>query len=648
MRGLFFPACATLALMAAPQTGLAAPTRSAPVAQPIASTIPVAQDIAWPGGTMQLEVDATDTERRILSVRQTIPVKDGGPLVLLFPDWLPGQHAPRGQIEKLAGLRFTVDGQPIAWRRDPLDMHAFHLALPAGSRTVVAHFQFLAPTVGNQGRVSMTDSLLNLQWNNVSLYPAGYYTRRIPIQARVTLPKGWTAATTLKSTREGDTVSYEATDYETLVDTPIYAGLHSRTIDVGNDAQLSLFADTPDELQPTPEQIAAHRKMVAEAVALFGARHYDRYTFLLSISDTLGGIGLEHHRLSENGVQPGYFKRWPEALGDRDLLAHEFVHSWNGKYRRPELLWTPDFKTPMQGDMLWLYEGQTQFWGYILSARSGMMSKDETLDMLATIAGRLDLVRGREWRPLTDTVLDPVISARRPKAWVSWQRNEDYYNEGLMIWLEADAIIQRETNRAKSLDDFAKLFFGMNDRDWGVLTYKRQDIVAALNAVVPYDWATFLQDRIDRTTSEVTKAGFTLGGYRLSYGVLPNKAIAAVEAADNLVDQSFGPGLIVANDGTVQSVIWESPAFKAGMTVGSKILSVNDMDFTPQRFRDAIAGTLTNKKPVSLIVKQDKRYRTIPLAYSGGLRYPRLEKIGEGPNSLDRLLTGRTGGTPLN
>ncbi len=308
MRGLLFPASATLALLLAPQISLAAPTRSAPVAQPIANTIPVAQDIAWPGGTIQLEVDATDTERRILSVRQTIQVKDGGPLVLLFPDWLPGHHAPRGQIEKLAGLRFTVDGQPIAWSRDPLDMHAFHLALPAGSRTVVANFQFLAATATNQGRVSITDSLLNLQWNNVSLYPAGYYTRRIPIQARLTLPKGWTAATTLKSTREGDTVSYEATDYETLVDTPIYAGLHSRTIDMGNDAQLSLFADTPDELQPTPEQIAAHRKMVAEAVSLFGARHYDRYTFLLSISDTLGGIGLEHHRLSENGVQPGYFK----------------------------------------------------------------------------------------------------------------------------------------------------------------------------------------------------------------------------------------------------------------------------------------------------------------------------------------------------
>lgn len=640
---LTLPASAVLAQDQPP-----APLRSAPVAQPILSTVPEARDIAWTSGALKLEVDATDTDRRILRIRQTIPMSTGGPLTLLFPEWLPGHHAPRGQIEKIAGLSFTTaDGQPLRWRRDPLNVYAFHLSVPEGAGAVIASFQFLAPTAGNQGRIVMTDSLLNLQWNSVSLYPAGFYTRRIPIQASVTLPEGWTAATALDKEREGNTVRYEETDYETLVDSPIFAGLHTREVELAPDVRLSIFADTEEELKATEPQIELHRRMVDEAVALFGARHYDRYNFLLSISDKLGGIGLEHHRLSENGVPIGYFTQWERALGDRDLLAHEFVHSWNGKYRRPEMLWTPDFATPMQDDLLWVYEGQTQFWGYVLSARSGMLSKAETLDALAAIAARLDNTKGRTWRPLIDTTYDPIIAARRPKAWSSWQRSEDYYNEGLMIWLEVDAIIQRETDGARSIDDFAKTFFGMNDRDWGVLTYNRQDVIETLNGIVAYDWDALLRERLEQTNTEVTKAGFDLGGYTLIYGSVPNSTIRTGETVGKYVDQSFGTGLIVGEDGVVRTVVWDSPAFKAAMAVGDTITAVGDTEFSADAFRDGVRAT-AQQRPLTVTVRRDKRYRTITLDYSGGLRYPRLEKSQEGPTSLDRLLSARTGEAPVN
>jgi len=629
--------------------GLPAPAqpveRSAPTALPIVRTVPVARDVAWPRETIRLEVDATDTQRRVIAVRETIPV-GAGPLTLLFPEWLPGNHSPRGAIDKIAGISFaTADGRTIAWERDPLSVYAFHLSVPEGTQAIVASFQFLAPTSGDQGRIVMTDSLLNLQWNSVSLYPAGYYTRRIPIQASVTLPDGWSTAGAVRGTQSGNVVTFEQTDYETLVDSPIYAGRHRRVIALSPQVDLQVFADDPAELAATPEQVGKLRALVSQAVALFGAQHYDHYDFLLSISDTLGGIGLEHHRESENGVRPGYFTKW-DALISRDLLAHEYTHSWNGKFRRSDILWTPDFATPMQDELLWVYEGQTQLWGYVLSTRSGMLSKAEALDALAAIAARLDLAKGRTWRPLDDTTNDPVISQRRPKAWPSWQRSEDYYNEGLMIWLEASAIIARESGGTKNLDDFARAFFGMNDGDWGVLTYNRQDVIDTLNQVQPYDWAGFLRARVDEPTQDVTKAGFTLGGYRLTYGDTPNVMIKAGEANGKNIDQSFGAGLVVAQDGNVQNVIWDSPAFRAGLTNGAKIVAVNETEFSTDLLRGAIAATRDGRHPLSLLVRQDKRYRTITLDYSGGIRYPRLEKIGEDESSLDRLLAPRASDKP--
>lgn len=627
-------------------TALAAPLlaqdaiRSKPAALPVNSGAPIPKDVPYPGGTIRLEVDASDTTQRIFRVKETIPVAQAGPLTLLMPEWLPGNHAPRGAIEKLTGLTITANGQPVAWKRDPLNVFAFVIDVPQGATEVVAQFQFLSATQGNQGRVVVTPKMLNIQWESVSLYPAGYYTRQIPIQATVTYPAGWQAATALRGTKTGNAVAYETIDYEALQDSPVFAGRYFKPVDLGSNVTLNIVADDADELDFKPDQIAKHRKLVAEAGKLFGAYHFNHYDFLLAITDEMGGIGLEHHRSSENQVEPGYFKSWDkdDALLDRNLLPHEFTHSWDGKFRRPDLLWTPDFNVPMQDNLLWVYEGQTQFWGYVLGARSGLFTKQQTLDAYAHIAAKLDTAVGRQWRPMEDTTHDPIISARRPKGWPSWQRSEDYYNEGLMIWLEADAIIAKATRGKKGLDEFAKAFFGINPGDWGQVVYNRGDVIKTLNDIAPYDWAGFFQKYVDSPTRETPKGGFILGGYNLVYGEEPGAYTKAAEGANKMTDQSFGIGAIVKNDGEVTAVIWDSAAFKAGLTVGAKILAVNGDEFSGDAWKAAIKA----KRPVQIILKQDKYYRTLTLDYSGGLRYPRLEKTGGGDGSLDRLLQPRT------
>ncbi|CAN5390645.1 M61 family metallopeptidase [soil metagenome] len=615
--------------------------RSKPVAIPLPEmTAP--KDVPYPGGTIKLDVDATDTVQRIFRVKETIPVAASGKLTLAMPAWLPGNHAPRGQIEKLTGLVFTANGKVLPWIRDPLDVFSFTIDVPSGVKNVVAEFQFLSATAGNQGRVVVTDKMLNLQWEAVSLYPVGYYTRQIPVQATVTYPDGWQAATALRGKKTGSTIAYDTIDYEALVDSPVFAGQYFKAVDLGQNVTLNMVADNPGELIYTPDQMAKHKKLVDEAVSLFGAKHFDHYDFLLAITDEMGSIGLEHHRSSENGVDTGYFPKWNDGVGERNLLPHEFTHSWDGKFRRGETLWTPDFKTPMQDNLLWVYEGQTQFWGYVLGARSGLYSKQETLDAYAHIAARLDTTRGREWRAMEDTTHDPIMSARRPKGWSSWQRSEDYYNEGLMIWLEADAIIRQQTRGAKGLDDFAKAFFGIKPGDWGQVTYNRQEVIDTLNGIAPYDWAGFFKTRVDMPTREVTKNGLTMGGYRLVYGDTPGAQTKQAEKALKGVDQGFGVGLLVKNDGDVAGVIWNSAAFKAGLTVGTKVLAVNGREFSGDAFKEALTLAKDPKRPVELIVRQDKNFRTIKLDYSGGLRYPRLEKTGAGDGSLDKLLVPRT------
>ena len=609
-------------------------------------TIPAPQDIAFPG-TMMLEVDARDHDQGIFRVTQTIPVTGAGRLTLLYPEWLPGNHAPRGEIEKLAGLEFSAGGQKLAWVRDNVDVYAFHVTVPDGISELTAKFQFVSATMDSQGRIVMAPSMLNLRWHQVSLYPAGHYVRQIAVAPTAIYPDGWQAASALRpKSTTGSTVVYEKTDYDTLVDSPVFAGQYFQTHELTSRVHLNIVADDAKFLQPRKEHIAQHSALVREAEALFGSHPYDRYDFLLALTDEMGGIGLEHHRSSENGVNREYFTDWDSGPGRRNLLPHEIVHAWNGKYRRPAGMWTPDFRQPMRDNMLWVYEGQTQFWGYVLGARSGLYSKQDTLDALAAIAADMDLRVGRTWRPLVDTTHDPIIAARRPKPWTSWQRAEDYYNEGLLLWLEADQIIRRESKGRKSLGDFARSFFGGRNGDWGVRTYEEKDVIDALNAVQPYDWTAFVAERVHRTSSEAPKNGIALGGYRLIFVDTPSAYILAGEKRHKQMDLSHSVGLVMGGKGMIKSVVWDSPAFRAGLKSGLTISAVNGTAYSDEALKQAIEQNRGQDSRIEIFAKNGEAYHNFMVDHSGGLRYPALEKItGEGADQeggIDRLLQPKT------
>ena len=629
MRQRLLPLC--LALV--PVLALAA--NSAPTAQAINDNLPPVRDVAFPG-TITLAVDARDVTRGIFQVTEKIPVT-AGPLTLLYPEWIPGKHRPFGQLPNLVGLAIKADGKLLAWRRDPVDVFAFHLEVPAGVAVLDVSFQFLAPTDSAQGRIITTPDLLNLQWESVSLYPAGHYVRQITIAPAVKLPAGWKAATALDvAGAEGDTIRYQPVSYETLIDSPIFAGANFRSETLAPGVRLNIVADRPEQLGATEEQVQLHRNLVLQAVKLFGAQHYDHYDFLFAISSRLGTIGVEHQRSSEDGTDSDYFTDWKGSLTDRDLLPHEYTHSWNGKYRRPADLWTPDYRTPMQGSLLWLYEGQTQFWGEVLAARAGLIAKQDTIDALALTAAAYDTRAGRSWRALADTTNDPVVAARRLKGWMSWQRAEDYYSEGLLIWLDADSLIRELSGGARSLDDFARAFFGLNDRDWGQLTYTFDEVVKTLNAVQPYDWATFLHDRVDQTSEHAPLDGFKRGGYRLVYTDTATDWFKANEKKHKITDLSYSGGLTLGAGGMISGVAWGSPAFDAGLTVGTTIIALNNRAFDTEQLKAALKA----KKPLSLLVRTGDIFRTVELNYHDGLRYPRLEKIPgfTGSSGLDALL----------
>jgi len=610
---------------------------------PMPPAIPEAKDAPFPG-VMKLTVDATDLDRRIFRVRQTIPVAKAGPMVLLYPEWLPGKHGPRGELEKVAGLAITADGKPVKWVRDPVEVFAYHIDVPEGAKALNVSFEFLSATAPDQGRVVVTPEMLNLQWNAAALYPAGWYTRQIPVEASVVLPEGWKFGVALDvAAQEGATTTFKPVSFETLVDSPMFAGRYYRQVDLDpggrSPVRLNIVADRADLLAASEEQIQKHRNLVVQADRLFGVRHYDRYDFLLSLTDRMGGIGLEHHRSSENGVDPDYFTEWGRMASERDLLPHEYTHSWNGKFRRPADLWTPDYATPMRDTLMWVYEGQTQYWGYMLSARSGLWSREDALGALALVAATYDARVGRQWRDMSDTTHDPIISARKPKGWLSWQRNEDYYSEGLLVWLDVDTLIRERTAGKKSLDDFAKAFFGGNEGDYTPEVYDVAEVAAVLNGVTPYDWAAFLKARIAMSETAPLD-GFARGGWKLAWGETPNSFQKGADTLSKRTDLMYSIGLALNAGGTITGVQWEGPAFKSGLTVSNQIVAVNGEAFSADRLKAAITAAKAGG-PIELIVKSGDKYRVVTIDWKGGLRYPRLERIEGVPDRLGDILAPR-------
>lgn len=604
---------------------------------------------------MTLAVDATDLARRILRVEQTVAVAPG-PLTLRYARYLPGGHGPYGRVEQLAGLVVTTDaGQRLPWQRQAADPFAFTLTVPDGVQRLTLRFAHLSPLNDAVDRVAVTPTLLGVQWEQVLLYPADQPAAAQRVRARLTLPPGWQAATALRP--EGDGFAEVALD--TLIDSPVFAGplIHREPLDAPGTPHavtLNLLADTPAALRATPAQWAAHRALVHQADALFGGqRPWRQYDFLLALSDTFGGMGLEHQESSENALRPDYFSDWPAAIRGRELLAHEYVHAWNGKAHRPADLVTPDYHAPMGTSLLWVYEGLTEYWGHVLAARAGLSTPEQARDRLAQRAAYYAAAPGHRWRNLQDTTLDPAIGPGHPHAWPEWQRDADYYVEGLLLWLEADATVRAASGGQRSLDDLARTFFGRPplwraDGSPGPRPYTFDDIVAALNAVQPLDWADWLRSRLDRVGGPATPDALAMAGWRLAWAD-DESAFQAAErgwsgesGAERLADFTYSLGFaLVASSGKLEQVLWEGPAFAAGLTPGATLLAINGVAATPARLNDALRANRHGAAPLVLLVREGERFRSLTLDVRSGPRHPRLERLPGSPDWLGAILRAR-------
>ena len=617
-----------------------------PVPMPPAIQAPVDKPYVGP---ITLNVDLSNNVDRVERVHEEIPVEPGArELVLLYPQWIPGDHEPSGPIESLGGIVTAVDGTRVQWVRDRVNVYAFHVPLTRGAKVVSLDFDYLSPIKPSAGRVEVSDAIADLAWNEVVMYPAGYFSRDIPVDATLKLPAGWKYATALeRASKEGDTVHFERTPLNTLVDSPLYAGLFYSRIDLSPTAtdivHLNIFADAAEDLKMTPEQLEAHKKLALEADKLYGSHHYKHYDFLLLLSDKVGGVGLEHHQSSEDGVGANYLTEWEGGVMERDLLGHEYTHSWDGKFRRPADLWTPNFNVPMRDDLLWVYEGMTQYWGNVLTARAGMRTPEQTREIFARVAADYAASPGRQWRPLVDTTNQPIVSQRRPVSWVSYQRPEDYYEEGMLIWLDADTKIRELTGGTRSLDDFCKRFFGVYNGSYITAPYTLDDVVHDLNAVAPYDWNGFLQQRVYDLHAEVPTDGFIRGGYKLAYTDTPSSWYDKELESDNIADFSTSLGIMVRSgkdgpENVVANVWWGSPAYKAGITPDSQILAINGKGYTSKLLIQTIVEAESTRKPFELQLRTGTDYKTVSVPYFDGLRYPSLQRVDGSPDRFGEIL----------
>ncbi len=635
-------ACAAaMSLAAAAQSP--GPSAMAPI-----TPIALPTDRAYPG-EIHLDVNATDVGRHIVHVHETL-TGVAPDTVLFFPKWLPGTHAPEGPIERLAGLTITANGGPVTWTRDPVDVYAFRVHPAPGVTTLDMHFDYLSPPNRDVGPAEMSPNVLIVEWNDVVLYPAGYYSRQIPVDVTLTLPASWQFGTALEPQQSsGASTTFKRVMLNTLVDSPLYAGLYTARYDLdpGGPApvHLNLFADRPELLTPAPQHIQAYRTLVQQAYKLFGSHHYDHYDFLYSVSDQIEQQGLEHHQSSEDGSGADAFTEWDRNAYDRDLLSHEYTHSWNGKFRRPADLWTPNFNVPMQDSLLWVYEGQTQYWGMVLAARAGLRTRQQGLDEFAQVAAYYQIAPGRQWRALEDTTNDEIINPRQPMPWRDWQRFEDYYEEGALVWLEVDTLIRERSHGRRSLDDFARTFFGIDNGSFVTVTYTFDDVVRALNAVEPYDWAAYLHERLDSINRQPPLEGLQRGGYRLVYNDTESEYQKSAEEQSHRLDLLDSIGLRIGGraggSGTVSEVLWGGPAFQAKLTMGAEILAVNGVAYSADVLKDAIRSARTGTSPIELIVKTGENFTVAHIDYHGGLRYPHLERDTSQPARLDSILAPR-------
>jgi len=607
-----------------------------------AQDIPKAADQPY-SGTIELNVDATNVAQKIVKLHESIPVKPGH-LTLFYPKWIPGNHSPTGPIELLAGLKLSANQKPLEWKRDTVDMYAFHVNVPAGVNKIEADYQFLAPVDHSQGRINITPNMIGLQWNTVVLYPAGYFARDVQFQPNITLPDNWKFASALElQEQKGSTTRFKPVALDELADSPLMAGRYFKRYDLDPGAKipvtLNVFADNTTDLEATPEQLAAHQALVQQAYKLYGSQHYNHYDFLFALSDEFSGIGLEHHQSSEDAVKPNYFSEWDKSQPTRDLLAHEYTHSWNGKFRRPADLWTPNYNVPMQNSLLWVYEGQTQYWGFVLAARSGILSNADVMDYIANTAASYDQAPGRTWRNLQDTTNQPILSYHQSNPWVSWQRDVDYYDEGILIWLDADTKIREMSGDTKSLNNFAQKFFSVQNGSHVPVTYQFKEVTDTLNGVQAYDWTDFLRTRLDSHGPGAPLDGLARSGWKLVFTDQPSNYFKLSEEYYEYTDFMYSLGFALDKDGHLGNVVWDSPAFNAHLLNGMTLLAVNGVTYKAAGLKAAITAAKNSKEPIELMFKNNERYQTVKLDYHGGLKYPHLVRIEGTRDRLSEILT---------
>lgn len=590
-------------------------------------------------GVVQLAVDATDVERQIVKVRQSIPVQHPGPLTLLYPQWEVGSHAPTASVTELAGLRIQADGKPLAWRRDPRTPHAFHLTVPGGARTITVDLHYLAP----QRQSLLSPDLVSLPWHRLLLYPAGWPASTIPVQVALEVPSGLALAGALDVARqEGGRIDLQTTSLEALVDAPAYAARHRRVIPLstahGKPVVLDIVSRVPQDLAVPEAEVARLRALVDEAGLVFGPAPFRRYHALAILDDATAGGGIEHLEQGENFLPSNYFTALDRQLPNRDLIAHEYVHAWNGRFRIPADMHVDDYNTAVGGSLLWLYEGQTELWGRILAARAGQRSLEHTLDRLAIDAALVANRGARAWKTLRDSTNDPLFMSGRPVEWRDWQRRQDYYFEGAMLWLNVEARLRELSAGRLGLDDFARRFFAADGRPAPV-PYDLDEIVRTLDALAPHDWRAFLDRHLDTHDDAEALAGLARSGWRLAYRATPSASWLQEEQIDGVANLDHSIGVQVRANGGLRSVSWDSSAFNAGLAPGAKIVSVNGEPFSVDRLVRSVVGA--HAAPLVLEVEAHGRRRSVELDYRGALRYPYIERIPGAPDLLTPLLAPR-------
>ena len=596
---------------------------------------------------IKLDVDATDAPRNLLHARLHIPAQPGK-LTLFYPKWIPGEHSPSGPVNNVTGLKFSANGQTLDWQRDAVDMFAFHLDVPAGADAVDVAFDFFPSTEGGEysSGQSSTARLLDLSWNQLLLYPHTDAPLKIPFAATLKLPAGWNFGTALPlgiSTRNpAGQIEFSPAPLETLIDSPVIAGEFFRTIDLtpGKEPShvINIVADSAADLEMKPEDVRHFQHLVAEENALFGAHHYRDYHFLLTLSDHVEHFGLEHHESSDDRQGEDYLTDENGLRGDPDLLPHEMTHSWNGKYRRPAGLATPDYQQPMRDELLWVYEGLTDYYGKVLAARSGFGTNDDFRESFAMVAAMLDHRSGRLWRPVVDTAVAAQMLYDSPGQGVNRRRSVDFYPEGDLIWLEADTLIRQQTQGQKSLDDFCKKFHGRESSEPMVVPYTYENVVEALNEVSPYDWKNFFQHRVYEITEHAPMGGIENGGWRLAYTNEVPPLLKIREDQRKFTDMNYSLGFSLSSDGGIGDVLPGSPADQAGIVQGMKLVAVDGRTWSVKLLRDAVKTAATNSAPVALLTENEDYYQTYTLDYHGGEKYPILDRDSSKPDLLGKII----------